>query len=238
MEQNLRNVTVTETPLYAGDSGIATYTFEVERYYFGKDLSTLYAYLKVRFSDGSGDKILLSDKTTDDEHVTFTFTVTDDFTRVAGKTLCQLSFESSDGAEVVNTRVFMVEIYNSVTGEGSANYLPSALNSLYAAFLQKTEELNAKIDELNDYMTIKTVAVSAANFSDKLQTLSVDGITADSIVMVSPVSGADVFTAAGVYVAGTAEGLLTLGCISDPTDNFTLKAIIVNKISAIGSVVE
>ncbi len=231
MNDNLRRVTVTKTPVYQSDAGAGEYDFTLNRYYQGKDLSLLTAYLKISFQDESTDKILLSDVCVTEDSLTVKFTVSEAFSRVAGKAECQLSFESTDGEVVINTEVFTVDILSSIEVESyGQTILPSAIRLLQIKLQKTLEELNCRIDLLNAAFKIKKVRVSASNFTNGEQTLSLPELSEGGVVTFSVIDGANACHDAGVYISEQDEGTVTLKYLTAPTGDFTLRFFIANPV--------
>lgn len=231
MDENLRRVTVTKCPTYQSDNGTGNYVFKLKRYYFGKDLSSLTPYLKIRFQDESTDKILLTNVTSDTETLTVTFTVTDAATRVAGDAKCQLCFENTDGSVCLNTEIFTVEILDSVEIESyGQTVLPSAIRMLQTKLAEQIESMNQRLKKVNESIVIKSVLVSAAGFSNGSQTLSVPEVKSDSAVLFAPATSALTVKNAGVYISSWEEGMVTLGCVNTPSTNFMARFAVINKV--------
>lgn len=232
--KDLRRVTVEECPLYQSDNGAGQYKFKVKRQYFGKDLSTLTAYLKIRFQDESSDKILLSDVKSDQDYVTATFVVSDAFSRVAGKAKCQLCFENTDGSVIINTEVFTVEILDSVEVESyGQTVLPSAIRLLQTKLQEKIEEMNRKIIEVNNSVTVRKMMVSAIGFMNKQQTFSVPEATEESVITFAPLTNQLAVKNAGVYISAQGNGTVTLSYLTQPSADFLVKFVVVNKLPTI-----
>ncbi len=234
MNENLRRVTVKSTPLYRSDNGAGDFEFKMKRYYYGKDLSTLTPYLKIRFQDESTDKILLKNLTADEQNITVVFVVSDAFSRVAGDSKCQLCFENTDGSTVINSEPFTVKILDSVEVESyGQTVLPSAIRLLQTALLEKIIEMNAKIDKLNDcFITVNSV-IGAENFVNGSQSIAISGAKEDSVITFSPIDNADVFASCGLYISGQGEDYVTVKYTVAPTADFTVRFLVVNKLPAV-----
>ncbi len=229
--KDLRRVTVEECPFYQSDNGAGQYKFKVKRQYFDKDLSTLTAYLKIRFQDESTDKILLSNATSDDDWVTVTFVVSDVFSRVAGKAKCQLCFENTDGSVVINTEVFTVDIMDSVEVESyGQTVLPSAIRLLQTKLQEKIDEMNQKITEVNNSVSVVKIQVSSIGFNNKQQTFSVPSAKEDSVIVFSPLSNQTAVKNAGLYISSQGTGTVTLSCTNQPSADFLVQFAVINKI--------
>lgn len=234
MDENLRRVTVTKCPTYQSDNGTGNYVFKLKRYYFGKDLSSLTPYLKIRFQDESTDKILLTDVTTDAETLTVSFTVTDAVTRVAGDAKCQLCFENTDGSVCLNTEIFTVEILDSVEIESyGQTILPSAVRMLQTKLAEQIESMNQRLKKVNDSIVIKSILVSATGFSNGSQALSVPEVKDDSVVLFAPSTNALAVKNAGVYISSWEDGMVTLGCVNTPSTDFMARFAVINKVATV-----
>ncbi len=232
--KDLRRVTVEECPLYQSDNGAGQFRFKVKRQYFGKDLSTLTAYLKIRFQDESTDKILLSDIKSDEDYVTVTFVVSDAFSRVAGKAKCQLCFENTDGSVIVNTEVFTVEILDSVEVESyGQTVLPSAIRLLQTKLQEKIEEMNQKIIAVNNSVSIRKIMVSAIGFLNRQQTFSVPEAKEDSVITFAPLTNQLAVKNAGVFISAQGNGTVTLSYLTQPQTDFLVQFVVVNKLPTI-----
>lgn len=228
MNDNLRRVTVEACPTYQSDSGAGKYVFKVKRYYYSTDLSTLNAYLKIKFQDESTDKILLSEKVSDNDDLTITFVVSDAVTRVAGRAECQLCFENSDGSITVNTEIFTVTILDSVEIESyGQTILPSAIRLLQTKLHEMIEDVNEKTEALKKAFVVKNVAVSGANFNNGTQSLTIEDVKEDSFVSFTAIGNVTACTNAGVYISSWEDGFVTLGCQTKPVGTFTLRFLIV-----------
>lgn len=228
MNDNLRRVTVEACPTYQSDSGAGKYVFKVKRYYYSTDLSTLNAYLKIKFQDESTDKILLSEKVSDNDDLTITFVVSDAVTRVAGRAECQLCFENSDGSVTVNTEIFTVTILDSVEIESyGQTILPSAIRLLQTKLHEMIEDVNEKTEALKKAFVVKNVAVSGANFTNGAQSLTIEEIKDGSFVTFTAIENISACTNAGVYISSWEDGFVTLGCQTKPVGTFTLRFLIV-----------
>lgn len=231
MSENLRRVTVESCPTYNTDNGVGSYVFTVNGICNGIDLSSLTAYLKIRFQDESTDKILLSDVTKKEDDLIINFVVSDAFSRVAGKASCQLSFENVDGSVIVNTEVFTVEILDSIEVESyGQTILPSAIRLLQTKLGEQIAEMNEKINSLNKSVFLTQVFVSANNFSQNEQTLYLEGVKENSVVTFSPADNHSVVNTAGVYISGQYSDAVTLTCAQKPTGDFTLNFFVANAV--------
>ncbi len=234
MDENLRRVTVTKCPTYQSDNGTGSYVFKLKRYYFGKDLSSLTPYLKIRFQDESTDKILLTDVASDTETLTVNFTVTDAVTRVAGDARCQLCFENADGSVCLNTEIFTVEILDSVEIESyGQTILPSAIRMLQTKLAEQIESMNQRLKRVSDSIVIKSILVSAAGFSNGSQTLSVSEVKDDSVVLFAPSTNVLAVKNADVYISSWEEGTVTLECVNTPSTDFMVRFAVINKVETV-----
>lgn len=234
MGQDLRHVLVSEKPVYQSDSGFPNYIFKVQRFFSGKDLSTLTAYLKIRFQDESTDKILLSDVTFDQDFITINFATTDALTRVSGRAKCQLCFENVDTTTVINSEVFTIEILDSVQVDSyGQTILPSAIRLLQIDLQQKIEIMNDKIQNVNNFFQFKDVLLGAINFQNGTQSLTVDGVTADSFLLIAPQTNHKIFYDSGIFLAGQGDGYITVKYNTAPTNDIAIRVLIVNKIDTL-----
>lgn len=234
MNNDLRQVVVESMPTYRTDNGAGIYKFTLKRYYSGKDLSTLNAYLKIKFQDESTDKILLKNITSDDENVTAIFEVSNAFSRVSGDAECQLCFENVDGSITVNSRIFTVEILDSIEVESyGQTVLPSAIRLLQTKLQEKIEEMNAKIETLNGCITTVNAVIASESFVNREQLLTVPCVTENSVVTFSPVDNADVFGACGLYLSSQGEGYVGVKYTVKPASDFVVRFLVVNKPGAV-----
>lgn len=75
-------------------------------------------------------------------------------------------------------------------------------------------------------ITSTTVTLTSAGWSSNTQTVSVTGMTASSIVWVSP-AGASMsdYASAGVYCSAQASGTLTFTCSTAPSSDLTVQIV-------------
>ncbi len=149
---NQRKVKIIKKPLYQGDSGVETFTFEFDKYYNELDLSKLSAYLKLTYPDDSGDVIKLTTLLQDNESIILLSWVAEGKnTQVAGDILAQILFENEDNTVVLNSDVFNIEIKNSVNSTmlslGGSTQVEILIN-----------RVNEKIDEINKFLNSKIVS--------------------------------------------------------------------------------
>lgn len=233
MSENLRRVKVESIPFYQSDSGAGEYKFTVNRYFGKVDLSTLTVFLKIRFSDESSDKILLSDKTVENEQIIITCHLSDAVSRVAGKAHCQITFENTLGTVIINTQVFTITILDSVEVESyGQTILPSAIRLLQTELGQKIETTNQKINEVSNMVTVEEVALSLNGWTNQSQSVSVDSAKEDSVIMVAPLTNPNVFATSTIFVSGQGEGYVTFGYLTKPTASLGVKVVVINKVEA------
>lgn len=71
-----------------------------------------------------------------------------------------------------------------------------------------------------------TITLASANWSDNSQTVSVTGITADGVVLVSPVpSDQSAYTSAGILCTAQAAGTLTFTCDTVPSGDVDVNVV-------------
>lgn len=170
---NQRKVKIIKKPLFQGDSGVETFTFEFDKYYNELDLSKLSAYLKLTYPDDSGDVIKLTTLPQDDESVILLSWVAEGKnTQVAGEILAQILFENDESTVVLNSEVFNIEIKNSV----NSTMLSLGGSTQVEILLSR---VNGKIDEINKFLNSKIV--SSVNGLSGDVTLSAKSLNAPTV---------------------------------------------------------
>ena len=90
-----------------------------------------------------------------------------------------------------------------------------------------TEDGDAVPKSYAVHMTGRTASLPASGWSNLTQTVSVEGVTADNTVIVTPAPGS--YTdclEGGVYCSGQAAGELTFACSTAPSVNVTYNILI------------
>lgn len=75
----------------------------------------------------------------------------------------------------------------------------------------------------------KIVSLTASNWSNFTQTVSVSGVTANSTIVVTPAPASHaVYGEAGVYCSAQSNGTLTFACSETPATNLNVNVLILN----------
>lgn len=144
---NCRKVSLTGNQIYQKDGSIDSYTFRIGRTYNDIDLSLLTPYLKINYSDDSGDKILLN-KTVDDSELVLVWNVLATNTAISGEAECQLSLENSEATIIFNSEVFKIDIKQSVTVDlCDVQSIPTAIQQLQTELSLSLEYVQGIIDD-------------------------------------------------------------------------------------------
>ena len=103
----------------------------------------------------------------------------------------------------------------------------------YTEFIQRVvdeaREAAQEVAEDKVSKTEKTVTLSASAWASNAQTVSVEGVTADNIVIVSASAGShDEYGKAGVRCTGQGANSLTFNCSKVPTVNLTVNVLILS----------
>lgn len=102
--------------------------------------------------------------------------------------------------------------------------------SLREAFTSYTQKIKNYIAENSGGGTASistTVALSASEWTNNSQTVSVDGVTASNTVIVSPApSYQDDYTSANIKCIEQSEGSLTFNCGTTPLTDITVNVVI------------
>ncbi len=96
------------------------------------------------------------------------------------------------------------------------------------ALLQPLVNAVARIDSTAELKhTTKTATLTAAGWSDKTQTVAVEGVTASNTILVAPASDSqEVWGKAGIYCTAQSAGSLTFTCKNAPTAAVTANIVI------------
>ena len=87
--------------------------------------------------------------------------------------------------------------------------------------------ISAALKLLESKHTTKTATLTAAGWSDKSQTVSVEGVTASNTILVAPDSASqEVWGKAGIVCTAQSAGSLTFKCKSVPTAAVTANIVI------------
>ena len=91
----------------------------------------------------------------------------------------------------------------------------------------KTKEaIDTELSGKQDLLSTATVTLTSSGWSDKTQTVSIEGITADNIVWVSPApSTHTAYTEANIRATAQAEGSLTFTCDEVPSSNVVAQVV-------------
>lgn len=75
-----------------------------------------------------------------------------------------------------------------------------------------------------------TVTLASSGWSNLSQTVTASGVTSDSDVIVSPISGNhDAYCEAGVRCTGQASNQLTFSCLEKPSSNLSVNILILKQ---------
>lgn len=75
-----------------------------------------------------------------------------------------------------------------------------------------------------------TITLSSSGWSNLSQSVTASGVTTDTDVIVSPVSGShDAYCEAGVRCTGQASNQLTFSCLEKPSSNLSVNILILKQ---------
>ena len=87
--------------------------------------------------------------------------------------------------------------------------------------------ISAALKLLESKHTTKTATLSATGWSDKSQTIAVEGVTASNTVFVAPASDSqEVWGKAGIFCSSQSAGTLTFTCKNVPSAAVTANIVI------------
>ena len=78
-------------------------------------------------------------------------------------------------------------------------------------------------------VTTKSVSLASGSWSDLKQTVSVSGVTSDSIVLVTPAPASyTAYHGSGVYCSAQGSGTLTFTAVNKPTSKLTVNLLLIS----------
>ena len=142
-----RQVVPDRYTIYEKDNNVEKIEFIVNEVNDNLNLTELYAFINLQYSDEKTNKILLS-KTIEDEKVKLTLNIDNSVTCVQGLTLAQISFEKGDLSVVYSTAVFYIEVKNSIEGYENTQVTINSLNELQKKYIESLENSEKKIADI------------------------------------------------------------------------------------------
>lgn len=79
--------------------------------------------------------------------------------------------------------------------------------------------------------TLRSVLLTANNWVDNTQTVSVEGVTADNNILIGAGANPSIFGEAGIYCSAQADGSLTFKCTTTPTEDVLVSVYIGGSVS-------
>ncbi len=173
---NLKSLNNRPIRIFKGESLADKITLTINRFYNDIDLSNLFAYFLIEFSDYSVDKFLFS-KEVFDEEIYLTLDITSRFTRVKGRAKCQISFEGGNGV-VIKSNVKEVDIKYSIDNP-TENFdsVPSCLTQILSDLELKYQSFEDAIERFDD-IEHKTIGLSNDGASATLNLIETQKIRA------------------------------------------------------------
>ncbi len=173
---NLKSSKQKVAKIFKGESGCDKLTLTINRFYNDIDLSKLFAYFLIEFSDLSVDKFLLN-KEVFDEEICLTLDITNKVTKVQGKAKCQISFEGENGAVIIKSNLKELDIKYSIDNPTeSFNEVPSCLTQL----VFKLEEKHKSFED--SLKTLEEVEEKTSNISYDGETASFESVKANKVI--------------------------------------------------------
>lgn len=156
MEVNIidKKADIGRARFFCGDKNADEITFIVPKSYNGVSLVDVPVYVKTKNALGECRKKALN-VVESEENLKVNWKLGSEATSAVGNLLCQLSFESSDGELVMNTKTFTIFIGESVPDE------PQATDSEVAYLTELQNQLQVKLAE------VKTLAETVLDESVK-----------------------------------------------------------------------
>ncbi len=142
-----RQVVPDRYTIYEKDNNVEKIEFIVDVINDNLNLTELYAFINLQYSDEKTNKILLS-KTIEDKKVKLTLNIDNSVTCVQGLTLAQISFEKGDLSVVYSTAVFYIEVKNSIEGYENTQVTINSLNELQKKYIESLENSEKKIADI------------------------------------------------------------------------------------------
>jgi hypothetical protein len=89
--------------------------------------------------------------------------------------------------------------------------------------------LNVLLDNKQDKVIAKTVSLTTAGWNNMVQSVSIDGVTANSIVIINPAPQSySNYCTSGIHCSGQADRELEFTCTSAPSSEVFVSVLIFN----------
>ena len=140
---------------------------------------------------------------------------------------CTIAFKGEDYIHLMDSNGLMIAAFDGVTdfsgfGISDGNWVtPSPANDCVAI-------VNEDSTISNGGKIANSVVLTAAGWSDNLQTVALAGMTGSKNIVVSPAPASHVaYGEASVYCSAQADGSLTFTSDDAPTSNLTVNVLVI-----------